>query len=251
MSDGFDDLGEAESSFGPGFDLIVGLLAVVLVSLQLARVSLATAMGGDTDLTYVAQSKDTLLRRLCDDGGEAKCIFMTAAGATQDARDSTTAPPGTVRIEVADLGTNQTLRIGNELLFGPSQAVLTGEGRAALQRVIGVIWNCRDLLREVQVQGHADRQLLWRRPGGNLQLAADRAIAVYNEFIRQGVDPKVLLLSAATYDSFKPVDRDPGRSYDWKAWDTQSEQSLQSNRRVEFHLIYRLSPLAGTSKTCR
>lgn len=250
MSDGFDDLAEAETSFGPGFDLIVGLLAVVLVALQLSRVSLATALGGDTDLTYVSHSKEAFLRRLCTEAGRTGCAFERDPGA-EPARIDMSLPDGRMtRIEVAEIGTNQTLRIGNEVLFESGQATLKPGGRAALERVIRAVWSCRGLLREVQVQGHADRQNLYRH-GGNLQLASDRAIVVYREFQRQGVDPRLLLLSAATYDSFKPTDREPGQSYDWSAWEVQSGENLRNNRRVEFHLIYRLAPQAGGINSCQ
>ena len=63
MGDGIDDLAEAESTFGPGFDLIVGLLAVVLVALQLSRASLASALGGVTTSITCLKAKVHFLRR--------------------------------------------------------------------------------------------------------------------------------------------------------------------------------------------
>lgn len=249
-----DDLVEAESTLGPGFDLIVGLLAVILVALQLSRASLASALGGETDLTYVAESKIAFVRALCAKFGAIQPACTNYA--SQSANSGTLAIPVSLadgrqtNIEIEDIGTNQTLRIGNEVLFESGKSMLTLEGRAALKNVIEIVSICSSVLREVQIQGHADRQPYLGK-GGNLQLASDRAISVYGQFIQNGVDPRNLLLSAATYDSFKPVDRQPGQPYDWAAWALAPDEVLRSNRRVEFHLIYQLAPSGSTSASCK
>lgn len=233
MNRHFEGDADVESAYGPGTDLIVALLAVVLVLLQLSRASLGSLGGGVVDLQYVSRSKDALRRELClaVDGASRAC--------------SPNALVAESAFEIVDVAANQTLRFDQSVLFRQSASELTQDGRMLLGKVIQALSRCQGVLREVQVQGHTDET------GGevpNVLLGHQRAMEVWKLLSVNNLDRHQVLFSVASYGRAKPVDWSPKEAEGPARFEVGTDSPrLARNRRVELLLIYKLAPTAGNS----
>lgn len=228
----FEGDAEAESSYGPGTDLIVALLAVVLVLLQLSRANLASLGGGAVDLQYLASRKAALKRELC----------LTLDSASRECGRGGKYVSGA--FELVDVAANQTLRFDESVLFPRSRSDLKPEGKLLLSKVTQVLVKCQGSLREIQVQGHTDETGTDEK---NVLLGHLRAMEVLKLLWHSDLDRHQVLVSAASYGREKPVDWTPSldgrREMHASPAFTAGIDSprLARNRRVELLLIYKLA----------
>ena len=97
------------------------------------------------------------------------------------------------------------------------------------------------LIREIQIQGHADT-VPSKRYASNVELAANRAIAVF-KFLQDkvGIQPSEHLMSVTSFGEYKSVQRGEVASYTQEQLnaDNISDEFKRRNRRIELVLIYR------------
>jgi len=145
-------------------------------------------------------------------------------------------------IVIQNDATLQRISFGNHILFNEDEDALTSGGSNVLEVVGNVFKSKLDAINEIQIQGHADTKRT-RKFSSNLELAAQRAIAVFN-FLKEsvGIDPTQYLMSATSFGEYKPVQRKSSDlGYDqFKLMDDNSSQEKRMlNRRIEIVLIYR------------
>ncbi len=121
------------------------------------------------------------------------------------------------------------IEMQSDILFDTGKADLKAAAKPVLQELAAVLQTMAD--RRFQVAGHTDNtgtaQLNWR-------LSVQRALAVVEELVADGVQPASL--SAGGYGPYVPVAAN------------DSDDNKQRNRRVEFLLLPDLSDLLNLSK---
>lgn len=145
-----------------------------------------------------------------------------------------------IRIE-DDLST-QRITFSDKLLFRPDDTAINQNGQIVLTTVGATLKSQLPLIKEIQIQGHADT-FRSGRFRSNTELAAMRAIAVF-EYLQNsvGIDPAANLMSATTFGEFKSVQRGKkGTDYDLNKLlsDNADEELRGFNRRIEVVLIYK------------
>ena len=137
---------------------------------------------------------------------------------------------------------SQRITFSDKVLFEPDHTDLKPEGEQVL-RVVGT--RLKDqlvLIREIQIQGHADT-IPSKRYDSNVELAANRAIAVFG-FLQSkvGINPAEHLMSVTSFGEYKSIQRsefDTEYSIDKLLADNQDDAHRRRNRRIELVLIYR------------
>jgi flagellar motor protein MotB len=126
--------------------------------------------------------------------------------------------------EVKVVGDEIIISLLGETLYAPGKAELTAQGRATLDKAMGVI---REQFpdREIVVRGHTDNQPIrysgWK---SNWELGAARSLGVLHYLMdKHGV--KGENISAATYSYYRPVA------------DNASPEGRQQNRRAEIVIL--------------
>ncbi len=138
---------------------------------------------------------------------------------------------------------SQRITFSDKLLFRPDDTAINPSGQVVLDTVGATIKAQLTLIKEIQIQGHADTQRTGRFRN-NTELAAIRAIAVF-EYLQEkvGIDPNVTLMSATSFGEFKSVQRSESvnqeSSRDKLIVDNADENLRSRNRRIEIVLIYR------------
>lgn len=147
-------------------------------------------------------------------------------------------------IEVHNDLNSQRITFSDRILFEPDHTNIKPEGEQVLTVVGAKLREQLSLFREIQIQGHADT-LPSKRYGSNVELAANRAIAVFNllrDENKVGINPAEHLMSVTSFGEYKAVRRgtgDPGYNADKLLEDNGSEELRRRNRRIELVLIYR------------
>jgi flagellar motor protein MotB len=137
----------------------------------------------------------------------------------------------------------QRITFSDKLLFRPDEVVINPGGQEVLS-VVGQIINSQlRLIKEIQIEGHADTTKS-SRFHTNTELAAMRAIAVF-EYLRQnvGIDPNKKLMSITSFGEFKSVQRGENEESDYSSdqliYDNAEEKLRSYNRRIEIVLTYK------------
>ena len=236
-------------NFWPSFaDL---MLAIVLILIIVIFVIYSVLSAGTVNLRHVEKRQDTLIEELAASYGvKAKDVTMlmarTNGKSEPDSKtkifaitiDRDTIPDVLIRNEP----TLQRFSFGSHILFAKNGTELTNAGQQVL-RALGASLNKQlPLIREIQIQGHADPDTT-RSFRSNLDLAALRAIEVFRFFQHViGIDPAQHLMSATSFGEFKPVQRsDEGNDYDsGKLRQHNDTETLKTqNRRIELLLFYK------------
>lgn len=252
--------------FGPGTDLVLSLAAILVISLFIAHL----ASGQESDekerlkklvllqqqkLTQVEGKLQVLFKREREAqlnigrirANQMQVIRSLARLFETDYEERSknqygidTDGDGRSDILIENDATIQRMRFGSNILFDDNRYEIRRPGRIFLRTIAAGLKEHLDVLEEIQLQGHADiRQTSF--PGGNLGLAAQRAMQVFWYFRDQGIDPARHLMSATTFAEFKPIQRRSGiGKYSPELLrlhnGTAHEQDL--NRRIEIILIY-------------
>jgi flagellar motor protein MotB len=145
-------------------------------------------------------------------------------------------------IEIHNDLNSQRITFSDKILFEPDHIEIKPEGEQVLM-VVGTKLRAQlALIREIQIQGHADTRPS-QRYGSNVELAANRAISVFN-FLQNKVDikPTENLMSVTSFGEYKSIQRstnDTDYNMDKLQADNGNDDLRRRNRRIELVLIYR------------
>jgi len=150
-------------------------------------------------------------------------------------------------IAVSDEAMAQTFTFSESLLFPEGVAAISRDGREILGELAVTLKNCVERhseetarIRSIAIRGHACTK---GTDETNLDLAGERAKAVYRLFKANGVDPAQVVMSAASYGEWVPAKRqetDSRYTLDRLNHDNQTDAMRKLNRRVEIRLEYQL-----------
>jgi flagellar motor protein MotB len=137
---------------------------------------------------------------------------------------------------------SQRITFSDKVLFEPDHTELKPEGEQVLKAVGAKLRAQLALIREIQIQGHADT-IPSKRYNSNVELAANRAIAVFG-FLQDkvGIQPSEHLMSVTSFGEYKSLQRsadDKSYNLDKLQGDNNSDELRRRNRRIELVLIYR------------
>lgn len=141
----------------------------------------------------------------------------------------------------------QRIAFSDKLLFRPDETIINSEGQEVLSIVGKILTSQLHLIKEIQIEGHADTQKSGRFHT-NTVLAAMRAIAVF-EYLQKnvGIDPSRKLMSVTSFGEFKSIQRgeseDADYSYEQLISDNLDENFRSRNRRIEIVLFYQRQKL--------
>ncbi len=228
------DEGSFEFNVWTGFaDLMLAL--VLILSLLLFLVVAAISLGS-VNLKHVENNQ----RKMAD---SIAARFATAPDPLPEGGFGISTTKNSVHdIKIEDDLSTQRITFSDKLLFRPDGTEINQSGRAVLDTVGGTLKEQLPLIKEIQIQGHADtfRSGKFR---SNIELAAMRAIAVFDYLQNTvGIDPAANLMSATTFGEFKSVQRGrTGADYNLdKILSDNADETLRGfNRRIEVVLIYK------------
>jgi len=223
-------------NFWPSFaDL---MLSVVLILIIVIFVIYSVLSAGSVNLRHVQNRQRTFIEELAglygtkavpDDTEEEVYSISIRGGASRD-------------VIIRNEPTLQRFSFGSHILFAPDSVTLTENGRQVLRKLGVVLKKQLPLMKEIQIQGHAD-PVPTRRYRSNLDLAAFRAMEVYRFFQDSvGIDPAQHLMSATSFGAFKPVQRTENDStYNQQRLeaDNQNFRMKDRNRRIELIIFNR------------
>jgi flagellar motor protein MotB len=229
-----DDDSSFEFNVWTGFaDLMLAL--VLILSLLLFLVVAAISLGS-VNLKHVQNNQRKMVESLAQRFNTVPEPLPEGGFGISTTRTSV----NDIRIE-DDLST-QRITFSDKLLFRPDDTAINQSGQVVLDTVGSTLKAQLPLIKEIQIQGHADT-LRSAKFHSNTELAAMRAISVF-EYLQNtvGIDPASTLMSATTFGEFKSVQRGRlGADYDLKKLlSDNADESLRGfNRRIEVVLIYK------------
>lgn len=213
------------------------MLALVLVLCMLLFVITVVISLGTVNLKQVVANQSIMVNAIANDYHtrpyplDPKTFGISTAG------------NGVFDIEIKNDLNSQRLTFSDKLLFQADRTDISELGKGVLNSVGRVLLNQTGVLKEIQIQGHADT-LQSNRFRNNTVLASERAIAVL-EYLSDpkhvGLDRSKILMSATSFGEFKPLKRDEeGTQYssDRLKEDNLTELLRGRNRRIELVLIY-------------
>jgi len=233
-------LQEDDGFFGPGWDLAIALIAVLILILAIeARArqqDWRQKQRAQLDIAAILESQLRLIDKLATHyrtqrrslGQDTFGIFIRSGSLEPD-------------ITIRNDATLQRICFGEHLLFQSDEATLVPGGAAILKDLAAVLEAEVDRLRQIEVEGHADR-LTPKAFASNLELAARRAMTVYQALEAYGIDPAHTVMSASSFGAYVPVKRnraDPSYSRSKLIRDNDSPAKQRLNRRIEVVLLYR------------
>jgi flagellar motor protein MotB len=143
-------------------------------------------------------------------------------------------------IEIHNDLSSQTITFSDKILFEPDHTEIKAAGQEVLTIVGSKLRSQLGLIREIQIQGHADTKPS-QRYSSNVELAANRAISVFN-FLQDkvGIKPAEHLMSITSFGEYKSAQRTVG-DYNLEKLqaDNATDELRRRNRRIELVLIYR------------
>ncbi len=220
-------------NFWPSFaDMMLGLVLVLCLALFLVAAVMAV---GTVNLKEVEGRQMKMVESIASDYGvKPKLlpenrfgIYFTGANDPD--------------IEIDNDLSSQRITFSDKILFEPDHTELKPEGQQVLNVVGGKLRAQLGLIREIQIQGHADTKPS-QRYRSNVELTANRAIAVF-DFLKDkvGIKPAEHLMSVTSFGEYKSVQRKADADYDLNKLevDNGSDELRRRNRRIELVLIYR------------
>lgn len=223
-----DDL--VELNFWPAFaDLMLSIVLVLMLILSLIMAILAV---GGVDMEPVQRKQKKMVDELAT-------IYSVLPEKIDEStyRLKRTGIDLTIRNEFD----RQLLTFSESVLYKQDETELSPEGVKLLSAVGRIISQQLTGVKEIQIQGHAD-PVTSRKHGSNLELAAKRAMGVFQFFYKNvGIDPTECLMSATSFGEYKPTERTADTPFDAEKLReaNRDPQSMKRNRRVEVLLFYR------------
>lgn len=232
-------LQEEDGFFGPGWDLAIALIAVLLLTLaieaRMRQQEWRQKQHGQLEIAAILESQTRLIDSLAAHYGRKPTalgrnvfgIFIRSGLPEPD-------------IVIHNDATLQRISFRDHVLFRSGEAVLLPEGSAILEDLATVLETELDRVRQIEIEGHADR--VPPKASSNLDLAARRAMTVYEELKTDGIDPARTIMSASSFGEYVPVQRDRSDatySLDRLIRDNNSPAKKRLNRRIEVVLLYR------------
>ncbi len=223
-------------NFWPSFaDMMLALVLVLCLALFLVAVVQTL---GTVNLKEVQANQMSMINSLAD---EYNVKPVKIAENVFGIYFNKTADPD---IEIHNDLNSQRITFSDKLLFEPDHIDIKPQGEQVLL-IVGVKLRTQlSLIREIQIQGHADTAVS-KRYGSNVELAANRAIAVF-DFLRSNkrveIDPASHLMSVTSFGEYKSVQRGPddtGYNMEKLQADNGNDDLRRRNRRIELVLIYR------------
>ncbi len=221
-------------NFWPSFaDMMLALVLVLCLVLFLISATIAI---GTVNLREVETNQVSLIHAIASDYKvEARKLSESTYGVFfADHRDPD--------IEIHNDLNLQRITFSDKVLFEPDHIELKPEGEQILRVVGSKLRDQLKLIREIQIQGHADIVPSKRYPS-NVELAANRAIAVF-EFLKDkvGIQPAEHLMSVTSFGEYQSIQRsgqDQPYTIDRLLADNGNDDLRRRNRRIELVLIYR------------
>jgi flagellar motor protein MotB len=212
-------------NFWPAFtDIMLSLLLIMVVVIFFVSVVVNV---GSVNLNQVEKSQQEMVKAI-----ELAC--------KNDYKVSTISDKDNDIVISSDLD-RQKITFSEHILFEPDRYLLTAKGRQALYIVGTALKERLEIVREIQIQGHADiDKTTTYRNFGNMELASYRAMAVFDFLQNQvGIDPARQLMSATSFGEFKPVLRSE-KTYtpEQLQMDNITPELKNKNRRIELLIIY-------------
>lgn len=218
------------------------MLSLVLVLSLLLFIVTAVISFGSVNLKQVEDNQNIMIETLAGNYKTTYKLLNNDESLKKKLYGISTAGTDSYDIKVLSELNTQTLTFSDKLLFKPDKTVINEDGEEVLTVVGNTLRNQLSLIKEIQIQGHADTQKSGRFRN-NTELAAMRAIAVF-EFLqnRVGIDPNQTLMSATSFGEFKSVKRaeEDNLKYDRDKLllDNADDIMRGYNRRIEIVLIY-------------
>jgi flagellar motor protein MotB len=215
--------------FGPGTDLVVSLVGVLLIMFAAQDI---------ISFKLVRQNQEKIINDIAG-------IFKTKPVKISDNTFEIIEYQKKGKIIIRNDATLQRFSFGNDILFESGESVLQDRGKEILEKFSRVFMKKKRLLtiKEIQIQGHADIDpVKLDREWGNLWLAADRALEVYKYLKQLNINPYEYVMSANSFGEYMPVERkyeDCCYSIDKLNSQNNSEEKKAINRRIEIVIIYR------------
>jgi len=221
-------------NFWPAFaDMMLALVLVLCLVLFLVTASIAV---GTVNLKEVETNQMSMINSIARD---YKVKPRKLAADTYGIYFNEQKDPD---IEIHNDLNSQRITFSDKVLFEPDHIDLKAEGEQVLQVVGTKLRDQLALVREIQIQGHADT-IPSKRFESNVSLAANRAIAVFS-FLQEKVhiQPSEHLMSITSFGEYQSVQRSSNNidySMDKLLGDNFSDELRRRNRRIELVLIYR------------
>ena len=222
-------------NFWPSFtDLMLSFVLVVLIVLFVVSKMIAA---GTENLDRARQSQQQIQTQI-EQGinTQYKVLTLSDRYGTDINKEMANHPADIYIINKLD---RQTITFSDKVLFDSGESDIKPAGYDILNIVGPILASNLDNIGEIQIQGHADISF---EDDFNLQLAANRAIAVYKFLqVNVGIDPSHYLMSATSFGKYKPVGREAGSDYTYeKLQQANADETLMArNRRIEIVLFYK------------
>ena len=221
-------------NFWPAFaDMMLALVLVLCLVLFLISATIAI---GTVNLKEVESNQVGLVNAIADDYKvKPRKLSETSFGIHfRDQKDPD--------IEIHNDLNLQRITFSDRVLFEPDHIEIKIEGQQVLRVVGAKLREKLHLIKEIQIQGHADT-VPSKRFASNVELAANRAIAVF-EFLKDevGIQPAERLMSVTSFGEYQSVQRsgqDQSYTTEKLLADNISDDLRRRNRRIELVLIYR------------
>ena len=222
-------------NFWPSFaDLMLAIVLILVLVLFLVNAVISV---GVVNLRDVRKNQKTLVETIASSYGvkshemEANTVGISTEGS------------GNYDIMIRSEATLQRITFSDKILFNPDDYKLNAKGEGALRKVGEALKGQLAFIREIQIQGHADTDRSGRF-GSNIELAAQRAIKVFEFFQKEiEIDPAKHLMSVTSFGEFKPIKRTGNeRQYDQRMLleHNRTPELKGDNRRIELLLFYHL-----------
>lgn len=222
-------------NFWPSFtDLMLSLVLIVLFILCGIA---ALINAGNADIKKAERSQEIIQQQI-DKQIHGKYTVATIPKPDSDKSITEQIKSSNADITIINTLDRQTITFSDKILFDSGESQLKPAGYDVLQLIGPIVSDNLENVREIQIQGHADIDYT---DDFNLQLASNRAIAVY-KFLQEkvGIDPAKHLMSVTSFGKYKPVERQAGQRFNkiQLKYANASMEKKAKNRRIEIVLIY-------------
>lgn len=220
---------ENNDLLGPGTDLIISLLGVLLMA-----VSIYAAKQGN--IVKVKEYQEETIKRIAEKFPEGQYASKGENLYGIYIKGDTLQEPD---ILIHNDITLQRISFGEHILFKFGKPILKPGAENIIDKVSAVInITGNGVIEEINIHGHADSS---GNEYANLKLGADRALRVFDIMTKQ-INPHQYLISASTFGEYKPTAR-AEKNTTWSKTKTKNANKLKQqrakNRRTDIVLNYR------------